>query len=66
MVVTTKQHAMLTKREKEVLDLAAKGCTKNEIAAKLFVSHHTIKKHFENIYRKLKVKNKVQALNKFN
>jgi len=56
---------MLTKREKEVLELSARGLTRNEIAAKLFVSNHTIKKHFENIYRKLRVKNKVQALNKF-
>lgn len=54
---------MLTKREKQVLELAARGLTRNEIAAKLFVSHHTIKKHFENIYKKLRVKNKVQALN---
>ena len=55
---------MLTKREKEVMELASKGLTRNEIAGKLFVSHHTIKKHFENIYKKLMVKNKVQALNK--
>lgn len=56
---------MLSKREQEVLELSAKGFTRTEIAAKLFVSPHTIKKHFENIYRKLRVKNKVQALNKF-
>ena len=56
---------MLTIREKEVLELASKGLTRKEIAAKLFVSHHTIKKHFENIYRKLRVRNKIQALNKF-
>jgi len=56
---------MLTKREKEVLELSARGLTRNEIAAKLFVSHHTIKKHFENIYGKLRVSNKIQALNKF-
>lgn len=56
---------MLTKREREILELAAKGLTRTEIADKLFVSPHTIKKHFENIYRKLRVKNKVQALNKF-
>ena len=55
---------MLTKREKEVLELSAKGLTRTEIAAKLFISPHTIKKHFENIYKKLMVKNKVQALNK--
>ena len=56
---------MLTIREKEILELASKGLTRNEIATKLFVSHHTIKKHFENIYRKLRVRNKIQALNKY-
>jgi len=55
---------MLTKREKEVLALLAKGFTRNEIANKLFVSPETIKKHLQNIYKKLKVKNKMQAVNK--
>ena len=55
---------MLTKREKEVLELLAKGFTRNEIANKLFVSPETIKKHLQNIYKKLKVKNKMQAVNK--
>lgn len=55
---------MLTKREKEILALIAKGCTRYEIANKLFVSPETVKKHVQNIYKKLKVKNKIQALNK--
>jgi DNA-binding CsgD family transcriptional regulator len=55
---------MLTKREKEVLELGTRGLSRTEIAANLFVSHHMSKKHFENI-KKLTVKNKVQASNKF-
>ena len=55
---------ILTKREKEVSELSVKGFNRNEIANKLFVSPETIKKHFQNAFKKLKVKNKIQALNK--
>ena len=55
---------MLTKREKEVLALVAKGLTRHEIANKLFISSETVKKHSQNIYKKLKAKNKIEALNK--
>ena len=53
---------MLTKREKEVLELSAKGLTRIEIAAKLFVSPETVKMHIKNIYKKIKAKNKIDAL----
>jgi len=52
----------LTKREQEVLALLAKGLTRDEIAAKLFVSSETVKMHTKNLYKKLKVKNKIEAL----
>jgi ATP/maltotriose-dependent transcriptional regulator MalT len=54
----------LTQREAEVMDLLARGCHNNEIAGKLFVSDNTIKYHIKNIYIKLDVKNRVQALQK--
>jgi DNA-binding CsgD family transcriptional regulator len=54
--------AGLTARENEVLLLLAKGMNREEIAAKLFVSPETVKMHIKNIYRKLKAKNKVDAL----
>jgi len=54
----------LTGRELEVLQLFAKGMNRNEIATKLFVSPETVKKHVQNIYQKLKAKNKIDALNK--
>ena len=52
----------LTKREQEVLQLLSQGMTREEIAAKLFISAETVKMHIKNIYRKLKAKNKIDAL----
>ena len=52
----------LTKRENEILQLLAKGMNRNEIATKLFISDETVKMHTKNLYRKLKAKNKIDAL----
>jgi len=52
----------LTEREKEVLQMIAKGYKNTEIAEKLFVSENTIKTHIKHIYVKLDVKNRVEAL----
>ena len=54
----------LSNREIEVLELLSKGKTYNAIAQSLFLSEGTIRKHVENIYKKLKVHNKVEALEK--
>ena len=54
--------AGLTPRENEVLLLLAKGLNRDEIAAKLFISPETVKMHIKNMYKKLKAKNKVDAL----
>lgn len=59
------EHTLLSTREKEVLELLAKGLLYKEIADKLGVTHETIKKHLKNIYHKLHVQNKIEALNKF-
>jgi two-component system, NarL family, response regulator LiaR len=59
------ENSLLSTREKEVLDLLAKGLMYKEMAEKLGVSHETIKKHLKNIYQKLHVENKIEALNKF-
>lgn len=56
----------LTPTEKEVLELLAQGFLYKEIADKKFVTIDTIKKHVGNIYRKLHVNNKVEAINMFN
>jgi DNA-binding NarL/FixJ family response regulator len=58
-------NSLLSLREKEVLELVAKGLLYKEIALKLEISTETVKKHLKNIYQKLHVQNKVEALNKF-
>ena len=55
----------LTDRERQVLELLAKGLLYKEIAAQLNVSPETIKKHCFNIYEKMHVKNRTEALNKY-
>lgn len=54
----------LTKREKEILEEIAKGLTYDQISEQLFISNGTVRKHIENIYRKMKVHNKVEAIAK--
>ena len=58
-------NSLLSLREKEVLGLVAKGLMYKEIAIRLEISTETVKKHLKNIYQKLHVQNKVEALNKF-
>jgi ATP/maltotriose-dependent transcriptional regulator MalT len=52
----------LSERELEVLHLVAQGLTNQEIAAKLFVSVGTAKKHIEHIHGKLGVSSRTQAV----
>jgi two-component system, NarL family, response regulator LiaR len=54
----------LSKRELEILNLLAQGHSNQEIAAKLFVSISTIKTHLQNIFEKLDVKRRIQAVEK--
>jgi LuxR family maltose regulon positive regulatory protein len=52
----------LSEREIEVLQLLAKGLTNQEVAQRLYLSPHTIKTHTRNIYGKLGVNNRTQAV----
>jgi DNA-binding NarL/FixJ family response regulator len=52
----------LTKREVEILQHISKGSAYKQIADLLFVSDKTIKKHIENIYQKLQVNSKYEAM----
>ena len=52
----------LTLREHEILKLIMDGCANQEIAEKLFVTVPTVKWHARQIYRKLRVRNRVQAI----
>jgi len=55
---------LLTQREREVLHFLSKGMTYKEISGIIAVSPETVKKHLKNIYKKLKVQNKIEALNR--
>lgn len=54
----------LSKRETEILLHLSKGLSYNEIADNLIISPSTVRKHIENIYKKLQVHNKMEAVTK--
>ena len=54
----------LTNREREMLDLLAKGYRYKEIADQLSISFETVRTHIHNIYEKLHVQSRTEALNK--
>lgn len=63
--ITAKTISILSNRENEILELLAKGMLYKEIAARLFISQETVRKHVYHIYEKLHVNNRVEAINKF-
>jgi DNA-binding NarL/FixJ family response regulator len=52
----------LTSREREILDLIARGHTNAKIAARLFVSPNTVRNHISHIFAKLQVADRAQAI----
>ncbi|MFA9435283.1 MAG: LuxR C-terminal-related transcriptional regulator, partial [Deltaproteobacteria bacterium] len=54
----------LTTRELEILTQVAEGLSNTEIGAKLFLSSLTVKKHLSNIYQKLGVRKRLEAVNR--
>ena len=54
----------LSKREVEVLEQLSKGLSYTAIAENLFLSPSTVRKHIENIYKKLQVHSKMEAVQK--
>lgn len=54
----------ITPREKEILELLSKGLMYKEVAQQLTISINTLKRHIYNLYEKLHVDNKVEAINK--
>ena len=53
---------LLTEREREVLEMIAVGATNREIADRLFLSPHTVKDHTSALYRKMKARNRAEAI----
>jgi len=60
----SKEDFALSKREIEVLEQLSQGLDYNEISENLFISPSTVRKHIENIYKKLHVNNKMKAVKK--
>lgn len=56
----------LSRRENEILQLLSKGFRYKEIATQLFISIETVRTHIRNIYEKLQVKTRAEALSKIN
>lgn len=52
----------LSEREKEILQLLSQGLDYKEIGSRIFISPNTVRKHTNNIYQKLHVNSKAQAL----
>lgn len=56
--------AVLSNRENEILQWLSKGLLYKEIADKLSISTSTVRQHIHNIYEKLHVQNRTEAINK--
>jgi DNA-binding NarL/FixJ family response regulator len=56
---------VLTKREQEILSYLAKGYLYKEIAGLLFISTETVRTHIRNIYEKLQVRTRTEAILKY-
>ena len=53
---------LVTKREEEVLQLIADGCSTPEVAERLYISQKTVKNHLASIYEKLNARDRTQAV----
>lgn len=53
---------VITQREREVIECLIEGCSAKETAGLLFISEKTVNTHLYNIYRKVKVKNRVELI----
>lgn len=60
-----KEVDVLTPRERDILDRLSKGHSHKEVASDLFISPTTVRKHIFNIYEKLQVHSKIEAVNKY-
>ena len=53
---------VITKREEEVLQRIADGCSTSEVASELYISQKTVKNHLASIYQKLDARDRTQAV----
>ncbi|PMK05376.1 LuxR C-terminal-related transcriptional regulator [Vibrio splendidus] len=59
---TSPHYLKLTKREQQIIKLLGDGASNTQIADTLYVSENTVKAHLHNTFKKIKVKNRLQAL----
>jgi DNA-binding NarL/FixJ family response regulator len=59
---SSEDERVITRREEEVLQLIANGCSTPEVAEKLFISQKTVKNHLASIYQKLDARDRTQAV----
>ena len=59
---TAEEDLVVSRREVEVLQLIADGCSTPEVAAQLFISQKTVKNHLASIYQKLDARDRTQAV----
>ena len=58
----SEEERVITKREEEVLQLIADGCSTPEVAEQLYISQKTVKNHLASIYQKLDARDRTQAV----
>jgi DNA-binding NarL/FixJ family response regulator len=58
----SEEERIITRREEEVLQLIADGCSTPEVAARLYISQKTVKNHLASIYQKLDARDRTQAV----
>jgi DNA-binding NarL/FixJ family response regulator len=59
---TPEDERVVTRREEEVLQLIADGCSTPEVAEQLYISQKTVKNHLASIYQKLDARDRTQAV----
>jgi len=57
-----KDERVVTRREEEVLQLIADGCSTSEVADQMYISQKTVKNHLASIYQKLDARDRTQAV----
>ena len=65
-LIQLKKQYGLTLKETEILNLVQTGYSNVEVASKLYVSRNTVKKHLQNIYKKVDVTNRTSLCYKIN
>ena len=58
----SREDRVVTKREEEVLQLIADGCSTSEVADQMYISQKTVKNHLASIYQKLDARDRTQAV----